>query len=86
MKIDTDSDMTSNTIGNHTHNNMREPEACKLFIGQVPRTWTEKDLRPTFEAYGEIHDLTILHDKYTGHQKGSKLSFPFLFVISLSRT
>lgn len=58
------------TIDMTTNGNLREPEACKLFIGQVPRTWTEKDLRPIFEPYGEIHDLTILHDKYTGQHKG----------------
>lgn len=60
---------TTNNIGNH--NTMKEPEACKLFIGQVPRTWTEKDLRPLFDQYGEIHDLTILHDRYTGQHKGN---------------
>ena len=59
--------MTLNSIRNH---NMREPEACKLFIGQVPRSWTEKDLRPIFEVYGEIHDLSVLHDKFTGQHKG----------------
>ena len=53
--------------GNH---GMREPEACKLFIGQVPRSWTEKDLRPIFEIYGDIHDLSVLHDKFTGQHKG----------------
>lgn len=60
--------MSSN--GNHSVRDMREPEACKLFIGQVPRLWTEKDLRPMFEVYGEIHDLTVLHDKFTGQHKG----------------
>ena len=58
-----------------TENIMKEPEACKLFIGQVPRTWTEKELRPLFDKFGEIHDLTVLHDKYTGQHKG-------LFVLS----
>jgi len=60
-------DMTAST------NNIgmaKEPEACKLFIGQVPRTWTEKELKPIFDQYGEIHDLTVLHDKYTGQHKG----------------
>ena len=65
--------MSSNGVSNH--NSMREPEACKLFIGQVPRTWTEKELRPLFEPYGEIHDLTVLHDKYTGQHKGKPLKF-----------
>jgi len=66
--------MTSNGVANHTNmgsgREQREPEACKLFIGQVPRTWTEKELRPLFEPYGEVYELTVLHDKYTAQHKG----------------
>jgi len=62
--------MTIDMSGSANNIGMREPQACKLFIGQVPRTWTDKELRPIFDQYGEIHDLTVLHDKYTGQHKG----------------
>ncbi|XP_065669809.1 CUGBP Elav-like family member 2 isoform X5 [Hydra vulgaris] len=63
--------MSTNGVSMLNHNHVgREPEACKLFIGQVPRNWTEKELRPILEPYGEIHELSILYDKYTGQHKG----------------
>ncbi|XP_015757196.1 PREDICTED: CUGBP Elav-like family member 1 [Acropora digitifera] len=49
---------------------MRDADAIKLFIGQVPRTWEDKDLRPYFEPYGQIHELTVLRDRLTRSHKG----------------
>ena len=49
---------------------MREGDSIKLFIGQVPRDWTEKDLRGIFEQYGEVSSLKVLSDKVTGQPKG----------------
>lgn len=49
---------------------MRDADAIKLFIGQVPRTWEDKDLRPYFEQYGQIHELTVLRDRLTRNHKG----------------
>ncbi|TYZ61776.1 hypothetical protein PybrP1_010004 [[Pythium] brassicae (nom. inval.)] len=42
----------------------------KLFVGQVPRTMEEDDLRPVLEAFGPIEDLVIIRDKLTGAHRG----------------
>jgi len=49
---------------------MRDGESIKLFVGQVPRDYGEKDLRELFEAYGEIKMLKMITDKVTGQHKG----------------
>ena len=42
----------------------------KLFVGQIPKTWEEEEVREILEPYGSIRELTILKDKMSGTHKG----------------
>nr|XP_045625058.1 CUGBP Elav-like family member 1 isoform X8 [Procambarus clarkii] len=50
----------------------REPDsdAIKMFVGQIPRSMDENDLRKMFEEYGEVYQINVLRDKVTGQSKG----------------
>ncbi|XP_066155214.1 CUGBP Elav-like family member 1 isoform X6 [Euwallacea fornicatus] len=45
-------------------------DTIKMFVGQVPRSMDENDLRRMFEEYGRVHSINVLRDKATGASKG----------------
>ena len=41
-----------------------------IFVGSLPFTIDEADLRESFEAYGTVDSVKIITDKFTGRSKG----------------
>jgi RNA recognition motif-containing protein len=48
-----------------------DPDAIKMFVGQIPRSMDENDLRKMFEDYGQVHQVNVLRDKISGQSKGT---------------
>lgn len=57
-----------------------DPDAIKMFCGQIPRHMDENDLKKMFEEFGPVYQLNVLRDKATGQSKGNSLRFSFIFV------
>eukprot|EP01018_Ginkgo_biloba_P030100 Gb_12352 [translate_table: standard] len=41
----------------------------KLFVGSVPKTITEDDVRPLFAEHGNVLEVALIRDKWTGEQQ-----------------
>ncbi|MEA2573859.1 MAG: hypothetical protein QOH93_1157 [Chloroflexia bacterium] len=44
--------------------------AKKLYVGNLPYSVTEDQLREMFSQFGEISDVAVVTDRYTGQSKG----------------
>lgn len=42
----------------------------KIYVGNMPYSVTEEDLKQSFEAFGQVESVTIIKDKMSGQSKG----------------
>ncbi|XP_078712653.1 CUGBP Elav-like family member 2 isoform X3 [Lampetra fluviatilis] len=49
--------------GSLEHMEQPDPDAIKMFVGQVPRAWSEKELKEMFESFGPVYEINVLRDR-----------------------
>uniref|UniRef100_H3BI93 CUGBP Elav-like family member 1 n=1 Tax=Latimeria chalumnae TaxID=7897 RepID=H3BI93_LATCH len=49
--------------GTLDHPDQPDIDAIKMFVGQIPRIWSEKELRELFEPYGAVYEINVLRDR-----------------------
>ena len=55
-----------------------DQDTIKMFVGQVPRSMDENDLRGMFEDFGPVYQINVLRDKITGQSKGKNLFYLYI--------
>lgn len=41
-----------------------------IYVGNLPYSMTEEELREAFAQFGEVASVNIIMDRFTGHSKG----------------
>nr|XP_009301609.1 CUGBP Elav-like family member 1 isoform X9 [Danio rerio] len=49
--------------GSLDHPDQPDIDSIKMFVGQIPRTWSEDQLRELFEPYGAVYEINVLRDR-----------------------
>lgn len=47
-----------------------DPDAIKMFLGQIPKMWTETEIHDLLDSFGPIYSLNILREKGSALSKG----------------
>jgi RNA recognition motif-containing protein len=55
-----------------------EPDSLKMFVGQIPKSMNEAELKEMMEEFGPVYQVGIILDKETSQSRGS--TFVVLFV------
>ncbi|KAM8974228.1 CUGBP Elav-like family member 2 isoform 1-T1 [Pelodytes ibericus] len=54
---------TNKMNGALDHSDQPDPDSIKMFVGQIPRSWSEKELKDLFEPYGAVYQINVLRDR-----------------------
>eukprot|EP00062_Callorhinchus_milii_P025733 gi/632987036/ref/XP_007910571.1/ PREDICTED: CUGBP Elav-like family member 1 [Callorhinchus milii] len=49
--------------GTLDHPDQPDIDSIKMFVGQIPRSWSEKELKELFEQYGAVYEINVLRDR-----------------------
>ena len=44
--------------------------SAKVYVGNLPYSFGQKELEEAFSSFGEITEATVVTDKYSGRSKG----------------
>lgn len=55
-----------------------DPDFIKMFVGQIPKSMDERQLRNLFEEFGRVQSINVLRDKLTGISKGEFFFFNYI--------
>ena len=47
----------------------------KVYVGNLPFNISDEELRETFAPYGEVEEVTIIKDKFSGQKATKKVEF-----------
>ena len=47
-----------------------ESDGTKVYVGNLPFSVSEEDLKELFSSYGEISEVSLITDKFSGRSKG----------------
>lgn len=68
--LNNNNNLNSSTETICTNSEQPDPDYIKMFVGQVPKSMDEDQLREMFEEFGRVHSINVLRDKVTGVSKG----------------
>ena len=60
------------SLSNAVDPSQPDQDSIKMFVGQVPRSMDETELKVMFEEFGPVFQINVLRDKITGQSKGKK--------------
>ncbi|KAG2459910.1 CELF2 protein, partial [Polypterus senegalus] len=67
------------------HSDQPDPDAIKMFVGQIPRSWSEKELKELFEPYGAVYQINILRDRSQNPPQSKAVEDRKLFIGMVSK-
>jgi RNA recognition motif-containing protein len=54
----------------HIHYTFEERDSMKIYVGNLPYSTTEEDLRSAFASFGEVSEVNLITDRFSGDSKG----------------